>query len=152
MQNVSFRNIDEFLEFLPQDQLDIVELLRKTIFECLPQVTEKLSYNVPFYRLNKGLCFIWPSAILWGKKRTNEGVRFGFNNGNLMQNEGGWLDKGTRKQIYWKDFSTRKEIDIEIVKSYIFEAALIDEQLKNDKNGIQRKTGRPHTRNNRSNP
>ena len=140
MQNVSFRNVYEFLEFLPEDQLKIVQVLRKAVFECVPHVTEKLSYNVPFYNLNKTLFFIWPSAVFWGKKRTNEGVRFGFNNGNRMQNEDGFLDKGTRKQIYWKDFSNIREIDIEVVKSYIFEAVLIDEQLKNKSNGIQRKT------------
>lgn len=142
MQNVSFRNVDEFLEFLSEDELKVAELLRKIIFACLPHVTEKLAYNVPFYKHHKNFCFIWPASVLWGKTKSYAGVRLGFTNGNLMQDETGYLDKGDRKQVYWKDFKSIKEIDIELVRSYIFEAIMIDEQLKSKPDGIQRKVSR----------
>jgi hypothetical protein len=58
MQTVSFRTVDEFLEFLPDDELKIVTLLRSTVFNCVPTIIEKLSYNVPFYKKNKGMFFI----------------------------------------------------------------------------------------------
>jgi hypothetical protein len=70
MQNVNFTNVDDFLEFLPEQELRIVEALRRTIFDCIPNVSEKLSYNVPFYKRKKGICFIWPASVLWGKKKT----------------------------------------------------------------------------------
>jgi hypothetical protein len=42
MQNVSFKTIDDFLEFLPEDELKMVELLRKLIFYCIPDCEEKI--------------------------------------------------------------------------------------------------------------
>jgi hypothetical protein len=39
-----------------------------------------------------------------GKTKSYAGVRLGFTNGNLMQDETGYLDKGDRKQLLWKDF------------------------------------------------
>ena|SRR5687768_6765834 len=137
MQQVSFRNVDEFLDFLPEDELRIVELLRKIIFSCLPEVTEKLAYNVPYYKHHKNFCFIWPASVLWGTKKTYEGVRLGFTNGYLMQDEMQYLDKGHRKQVYWKDYKQIADINIDIVKSYIFEAIAIDEQLKRKPHGIR---------------
>ena len=113
---------------MPDEELRIVEVLRKLIFACAPDVTEQLSYNVPFYKYRKNFCFIWPASVLWGREKTHEGVRFGFTNGYLLTDETGYLEKGNRKFVYWKEFHTLKEIDAELLKSYIFEALLIDEQ------------------------
>jgi Domain of unknown function (DU1801) len=133
MQNVSFKNVDDFLEYLPDNELKIVEFLRRTVFDCIPMAIEYLSFNVPFYKVNRAICFIWPASILWGKKQTYEGVRFGLTTGYLISDEMNYLDRGDRKQVYWKDFSDLREIDIDLLKSYIFEAALIDEKNKKGK-------------------
>ena len=125
-QNVKFRSVEEFLEFLPPDELKMVQLLRKVVLDCLPNCTEKLSYNVPFYKINKGICFIWPASVLWGKSISFTGVRFGFNQGYLMRDEINFLEKGNRKQVFWKDFKSIKDIDVDLLKAYIFEAAEID--------------------------
>ena len=109
------------------------ELLRKIIFNCLPDVTEKLSYNVPFYKRRKNIFFIWPASVLWGKKKTYAGVRLGFTNGYLMNDENNYLDKGDRKQVYFKDFASTKEIDLDLLKSYIYDAVIIDEAFKKKK-------------------
>ncbi len=122
----NFRNIDEFFDFLPEDELKIVRLLRSIIFNCLPNCTEKLNYNVPFYRLRKPTCFIWPASVMWGDKVTYQGVRLGFNQGYLLKDEINFLEKGTRKQVYWKSFHDLKEINIDLVKTYLFEAAEVD--------------------------
>ena len=143
MQDVSFKNVAEFLDFLPDDELKMTELLRHAIFICLPTVSEKLAYNVPFYKHHRNFCFIWPASILWGNKKSYEGVRFGFTNGYLLSDEVKYLDRGERKQVYWKDYKKITDIDIELLRSYIFEAILVDEQLKDNKHGIQRKTRRP---------
>ena len=129
MQDVSFRNIDEFLEFLTEDEIKTVNLLRKIIFDCVPNINEKLSYNVPFYKKNKGMFFIWPASILWGKKKSYSGVRFGFQQGYLLRDDLNILLKGNRKQVYYLDFLNLIDIDIDILKTYIFDAVLVDEQL-----------------------
>jgi hypothetical protein len=140
MQEVAFRNVGEFLDFLPAEELKIVERLRGLVFECLPGVSENLSYNVPFYRHHRNICFIWPASVLWGHRKSYDGVRLGFTRGYLMGDDAKYLQKGNRKQVYWKDFRDITEIDVEILRSYIFEAILIDEQLTAKSNGIQRKT------------
>lgn len=130
MQDVRFNSIDEFLDYLPAAELKIVERLRKMIFECVPQITEKLSYNVPFYKMNKGMFFIWPASVLWGKTRSYEGVRFGFQQGYLLTDELNYLDKGERKQVYYRDYKTVKDIDADLLRTYIFEAVIVDKQFK----------------------
>ena len=125
-QNVAFRDIEEFLEYLPDPERQMVELLRGLVFNCIPGVTEKLSYNVPFYKRRRNICFIWPSSVLWGKKKTYEGVRFGFANGHLLQDEFSWLDTGNRKHVYWKDFTDIRDVDLDLLKTFIFEAAALD--------------------------
>ncbi|MGE0566528.1 MAG: DUF1801 domain-containing protein [Bacteroidia bacterium] len=130
MQNVNFKSVEEFLDFLPEDELRIVEILRRLIFDCVPGITEKLSYNVPFYKKRKGVFFIWPASVLWGKKQTYEGVRFGFQQGYLLADEINFLDRGERKQVYWRDFTNIKETDHDLLKAYIFEAVIIDEKFK----------------------
>ncbi len=130
MQNVSFKSIDEFMEFIPEDELKIVNMLRQLVFDCIPDALEKLSFNVPFYKRHKMVCFIWPASVFWGKKKTYEGVRFGFNNGYLINDEIKYLSKGDRKQIYWRDFVSVKDIDIDVLRSYIYEAIVLDDKTK----------------------
>ncbi|MFZ4799011.1 MAG: DUF1801 domain-containing protein [Bacteroidia bacterium] len=127
MQNVSFKSVDEFLEFLPENELKIVEFLRQIVLDCIPNCMEKLSYNVPFYKKNKNICFIWPASVTWGNVKQN-GVRIGFTAGYLLNDELGYLDKGSRKQVYTKDFMDIKEIDVDLLKAFLFEAVLLDKK------------------------
>lgn len=130
-QNVDFKNIDDFLEYLPADQLQIVEALRSLIFQCIPDCEEKLSYNVPFYKRYKSICFIWPSAIPWGKI-TRDGVRLGFNQGYLFD-DNDFLMKGERKQIFCRDFLSLIDLNRDLVKSFLFEASIIDSRFSKKK-------------------
>jgi Domain of unknown function (DU1801) len=139
MQKVSFNSVDDFLDYLPADELEIVQYLRKIVYNCIPGIEENLSYNVPFFKKNKNICFVWPASVLWGKKKTYEGVRFGFAYGNLLSDEIGYLEKDERKQVYWKVFTELKQIDVDLLKMYIFEAAVIDEQCNNKRKRDVRK-------------
>ena len=125
MQNVKFRSVDEFLHFLPENESKIVNLLRQIILDTLPNCTEKLSYNVPFYKVNKNICFVWPSAVTWGNVK-KDGVRLGFTNGHLLTNENNYLVSENRKRVYCKDFFDVKEVEVDLIKQYLFEALLID--------------------------
>ncbi len=132
MQNVSFRTVDEFLDFLIEEDLAIVQRLREIIFDAIPDVSERLSYNVPYYRRHADICFIWPGSISWGDK-IQSGVRFGFTQGYLLPDDIGFLDKGKRKQVYWHDFFSLQDIDEETLASYLSLAVDIDEQRFIDK-------------------
>lgn len=132
MQNVNFKNLDEFFDFLPEKELELVSHLRRIVLGCIPNCKEKLAYNAPYYWHHSRVCFIWPSSITWGNVKT-KGVRLGFVNGNLMRDEINYLEKENRKQVYVKDFSSINEVDEVLLKTYIFEALLIDEQLKKKK-------------------
>lgn len=141
MQKASFQSVEAFLDYLPVEELEIVQFLRTIVFNCIPAVEEKLSYNVPFFKRNKNICFVWPASVLWGKKKTYEGVRFGFTYGNLFVDETGYLEKGERKQVYWKTFTELKQIDVDLLKMYIFEAAAMDQQFNIDRLKSARKKG-----------
>jgi hypothetical protein len=126
MQQVRFKNLEEFMAFLPEEELSLVLHLRNIVLDCIPACQETLAYNVPYYKKNRNICFIWPASVTWGKNKTYEGVRFGFTSGYLLKDELDYLDKGDRKQVFWKDFISPSDIDEDLLKSYIYEAVEID--------------------------
>lgn len=129
MQQVSFRQVDDLLDFLPPAQLAIVAPLREMVFECIPAVTEKLSFNVPFYRRERAICFIWPGAVDWNGK-TWEGVELGFNYGNLLLDETGFLAAGQRKQVFSRRFThTIQPAEESVLRELLFQAAELATEL-----------------------
>jgi hypothetical protein len=122
-QGMQFKTIDEFLDYLPEDELEIVLFLRKIILECIPNCKEKLAYNVPFYYCHSRICYIWPASIPWGK--VEKGVAIGFCKGASFLDETFATTKFTSKQT----FTSLKEIDVNLLRQQIYEAVLIDEQI-----------------------
>lgn len=136
-QPVSFDSVEEFLDYLPDGERRIVEILRGLIRECVPDAKEKLSFNVPFYARHYSLAFIWPSAVPWGTV-PQSGVQLGFARGNLIEDDLGWLEHGSRKQVYIKTFHKAGEIDPEMVRAYLFAAVEVDSQLWQQKKAKKR--------------
>ena len=128
MQSVNFASVDEFLDFLPDSERAIVDVLRELILESIPNCQEKLSYNVPFYYRHYRMCFIWPPAVLWGSKPIPS-VEIGFCYGNLLNDEANYLERGKRKQIYMKTYQNVNEIDVDMIRSYLFDAVQVDDEL-----------------------
>lgn len=126
---INFQSLEEFLDYLPEKQLQITLLLRELIRETVPEAKEKLSFNVPFFRRHYSLCHIWPAAIPWGKVK-GEGVSFGFSKGYLMEDPDGFLEKGNRKYIYTHLFHEVEEIDPEQIRTYLLEAVAVDDRVK----------------------
>ena len=127
-QNVSFKTVGEFLNYLPPDELKLVEQLRSIVFHCVPDARERLAYNVPFYYRHSRICFIWPGSVPWAGIK--EGVRFGFCQGHRLS-DGSYLESGQRKAVYTKTFHRLKDIDREVLRSLLFEAVLLDEEDSN---------------------
>ena len=122
-QPIDFQDLDDLFEFLPEEELKLVKVLRNFVYQCIPEVKEKLSYNVPFFKLKRNICFIWPGSVPWGG--TFEGVQFGFSSGHLLSHTG-YLDAGKRKFVRTKTFKTTSEIDFQLLESLLLEAVEID--------------------------
>lgn len=124
-KNIKFFAIDDFFHYLPENELKIVLRLRKIIQSCMPNCIEKLSYNVPYYKINSNICYLWPASIPWGKVKKH-GVQIGFCKGQKLYDEINYLDKSNRKIIASKTFFDIKEIDEDLLKAYLFNAIDLD--------------------------
>lgn len=125
LQGEKFRSVEEFLEYLPPRERQLVDFLRALVFDCLPGCREKLAFNVPFYYRRSRICFIWPASVPWGNVKKG-GVELGFVKGYRLQDELNYLEKGSRKEVYVKTFHQIGELDVPLIKSYLFEAWQID--------------------------
>lgn len=116
-------------DILPENERIIVDVLRQIILENLPDYCkEKISYNVPYFYGNKGICIIWPSSIPRGGIK--EGVLLGFWYGNKLKDSDGYLQHGTNKQIFYKIILSPDEIDEEAIVKLLHEAVRIDNLSK----------------------
>ena len=127
-QQFSFSSVEELLDHLPADERRICEFLRQLVLDNIPQCTEKLSYNVPYYYRHSRICYIWPAAVARGNV-PQYGVQLGFCQGSLLTDEERWLERGRRKKVYTKTYADVGEIEVAVIKAFLFEAVEIDEHL-----------------------
>lgn len=122
---IKIRSVLQLFEILPEVERIIVDVLRQIILENLPPTCkEKISYNVPYFYGNKGICIIWPATIPHGGIK--EGVLLGFWYGNRLIDEDNYLTHGTNKQIFYKIYKTAEEIDEVAIVKLLKEAIRID--------------------------
>lgn len=125
---VKIRNLVELYTLLPEDERLIVDVLRQIIIETLPEYCkEKISYNVPFFYGNKGICIIWPSTVPRGGIK--KGVLLGFWYGHKLIDDDCYLSHGTNKQIFYKIYQTLEEIDENPIKKLLKEAIQLDSKI-----------------------
>jgi len=76
-ERFKIRSLVQLYEILPDDERITTDILRQIITESLPKkYKEKISYNVPFFHGNKGVCLILPATMPGGGIK--EGVLLGF--------------------------------------------------------------------------
>ncbi len=125
---MKIRNLVELFSILPEEERIIVDVLRQIILEALPAYCkEKISYNVPFFYGNKGICIVWPSTIPRGGIK--KGVLLGFWHGNQLPDKGKYLTHGTNKQVYYKIYHVPEDIDEIVIKKLLREAIRLDESF-----------------------
>ena len=130
IHSVKTRSLLQLYEILPENERLIVDILRELVKEHLPpNGKEKISYNVPFFYGNKGICIIWPSTIPRGGIR--KGVLLGFWYGNLLTDADNYLTQGTNKQVFYKIYNSADEININAVTKLLKEAVKLDTSWKN---------------------
>ena len=123
--SVKIKSLLQLFELLPEEQRIITDVLRQIILEnLLPSCKEKISFNVPFFYGNKGICIIWPAAIPRGGIK--EGVLLGFWYGNKLKDADQYLIHGTNKQIFYKIFYTAEDIDEKAIVKLLKESVQLD--------------------------
>lgn len=55
MAQTAFKNVDEYIGTCPEGVQDVLEKIRKTIQEAVPEAQEIISYQMPTYRLHENL-------------------------------------------------------------------------------------------------
>jgi len=71
--SLKIRSALQLYEMLPDEERIITDVLRQIIREHLPAYCkEKISFNVPYFYGNKGICIIWPSTIYYTIEEINE--------------------------------------------------------------------------------
>jgi hypothetical protein len=127
--------IESYLDLfaiLPEDERIMVDVLRQIVREALPpNCKEKISYNVPYFYGNKGICIIWPSAIPRGGIK--KGVLFGFWYGNKLNDTDNFLTHGTNKKIFYKIYLTPEEIDDKPIRKLLRDAVRVDNTFQKKK-------------------
>lgn len=122
---VKISNLVELYALLPEDEKLMVDVLRQIIIEMLPEYCkEKISYNVPFFYGNRGICIIWPSTVPRGGIK--KGVLLGFWYGHQLIDENRFLSHGTNRKVFYKIYQTVEEIDENPIKNLLKEALRLD--------------------------
>ena len=118
-------SLPQLYDLLPQEERIMVDLLRGICNETLPDYCkEKISFNVPYFYGNKGICIIWPSTIPRGGIK--KGVLFGMWYGNKLADPDRYLTHGTNKQIFYKIFTSANEINEKAIVKLLKEAVKLD--------------------------
>jgi hypothetical protein len=125
---IRFATVQECLDFLPSEERALMDRLREFIVSEAPQLKERLSYNVLVYKLRRDVCFLWPASVLWGGKKTYEGMRFGFSHANLLDEPTGYLERGGRKQVYWRDLQAFTQTDRRMLGQLLAQAVARDQK------------------------
>lgn len=130
--NQKIRSLLQLYDAIPEHERIIVDVLRAIVSEQLPAYCkEKISYQVPFFYGNKGICIIWPSAIPRGGIKS--GVLFGFWYGNKLADADNYLTHGTNKQIFYKIYQDVEEINVKAVVKLLKEAVKLDKEWETKK-------------------
>jgi len=122
---IRIRSILHLFEVIPENERIIVDVLRQIILETLPShCKEKISFNVPYFYGNRGICIIWPATIPRGGIRS--GVLFGLWYGNKLNDTDKYLVHGTNKQIFYNIFHSPEDINVNAVTKILLEAVRVD--------------------------
>jgi len=130
---MKIKNIVELFTILPEEERIITDVLRQIILETLPgYCKEKISFNVPFFYGNKGICIVWPATVPRGGIKL--GVLLGLWYGNKLADKDNFLTHGSNKQIFYKIYYKADEIDERPIKKLLKEAIKLDQSFQLGKN------------------
>lgn len=126
---MKIQTIEQFYQRLPEDEFIMVDVLRGIVRDSLPSYCkEKISFNVPFFYGNKGICIIWPASIPRGG--IDAGVLLGFWQGPQLQDNDQYLTKGRNKKVFYRIYESVEDIELKHLEKLLSEAVRIDRRFK----------------------
>lgn len=115
----------QLFETHPENERIITDVLRQIILHNLPSYCkEKISFGVPYFYGNKGICIVWPATV--PRSGIKHGVLLGFWYGNKLKDADHYLTHGTNKQIFYKIYHEPEEINEAAITKLLKEAVKID--------------------------
>ncbi len=122
---IRIQSLLHLFEVIPEEERILVDILRQIILDNLPPYCqEKISYNVPFFYGNRGICIVWPAAIPRGGIK--KGVLLGFWQGFRLPDEDQYLIHGTNKKIFYQIYQSPEDIDEPAIVKLLQEAVALD--------------------------
>lgn len=103
----------------------MLQKLHSIILACAPQIEAKLTYNIPFYYYFGRFCYLNPKDNV---------VDLGFCRGALLA-EHSLLGRTELKEVRIISYRSHQEIDEKTLTPLVFEAMILNEQLKKRKSG-----------------
>lgn len=127
--SIKIKSVSHLYEVLPEGERITVDVLRQIIRTHLPaNCREKISYNVPFFYGNKGICIVYPATIPRGGVK--KGVLLGFWYGSRLRDADNYLTHGTNKQIFYKIYDSVEEINEKAIAKLLKEAVRLDQKWR----------------------
>lgn len=119
--------VENYINSLEDEEFAISNYLHQIIINTSPKIKTKLSYGVPYYKINYRLCFVWQATAPYSIIK--EGVQLGFCKGNLLSNAQELLDMGNRKEVAIVNFTKANQINEQQISEILYEAIEIDEMV-----------------------
>jgi uncharacterized protein YdhG (YjbR/CyaY superfamily) len=115
------RLVDEYIESLPAEKREIAEQLREMIISLIPNVQEKLSFNIPFYHYHGMFCYL---------NEVKDGIDLGLCRGKDLIDVLPQLEQGKRLMVASVIIRTKKEIQTKNIQDVLLTAANWQEEAK----------------------
>lgn len=119
--------VENYINSLEGDEYAISNYLHQIIINTSPKIKTKLSYGVPYYKINYRLCFVWSSSAQYSIIK--EGIQLGFCKGSLLSNTQGVLDMGNRKEVAIINITNVNHINEQLISEILYEAIEVDEMV-----------------------
>jgi hypothetical protein len=118
--------VQEFIANQPNQQKEIMSVLRMWLLDLGPHAQEKISYKIPFFYFYGPLCYLNPVF---------NGVDLGFAQGKRLSNEQKLLQSKNRKVVASILFHSLAEVEEqeEKIRQILNEAAILNQYLYQQK-------------------
>jgi uncharacterized protein len=118
------KNIDSYIEALPDTKREIAEALRELIFAVVPHVEERYSYKIPMYHYFGMFCYM---------NEVKQGIDLGFMRGRDLVFAWPQLETRNRAIVASVVLTSKKDITQLNIEALLLSAAAWNEEAKRTK-------------------